>query len=140
MLTNKGILSILGQMTNTAADAGMMKGLTAKNIRDSMTQLGLGHGSPLPGVPVNISISPFLPAEQPAIQVRDICLKDGTPLLGPVFLALENAWWKAEYGMRPVAFVVGGQVAVHPSVYALIKQAVKSVDEQMAGVMLGRQP
>ena len=149
---------ILHEVMNTArsssASTGIFEGLTARNIRESMTNISeilktetrprvlpddafeflrVGMGTP-------IITSAFLPDEQPAIQVRDIRLKDGTPLLGSEFLAGENAWWREQYGMRPVAFMVGGQMAVHPKVRAIIAGACKALDDDLLRVMLGRQP
>ena len=40
------------------------------------------------------------PPPPPKIQVRDIKLSDGTPLLSPRFLAETNAWFAAEFGYR----------------------------------------
>jgi hypothetical protein len=138
---------------NTTASSGIMQGLTAKSIRDNMRHVQslltdlradrdgkLKPRSSYSWGSVPIITSPFLPHEQPAIQVRDICLKDGTPLLGNEFLARENAWWKEQYGMRPVAFMVGGAVAAHPKVQAMISSAVKAFDDDMLNVMFGRQP
>lgn len=142
--------------TTAAAFAPHFKGLTAKMIRESMksidsilgerparTRVGGNLFGDTPrsvfgGVP--IITSPFLPPEQPAIQVRDICLKDGTPLLSAQFLARENAWWRERYGMRPVAFMLGDTMAVHPQVQALIAKACKSLDSDMMNIMMGRQP
>ncbi len=44
------------------------------------------------------------PPPQPKIQVRQIFLSDGTPLLSPGFLAEQNAWWTAQFGYRDDPF------------------------------------
>lgn len=61
----------------------------------------------------------------PAIQVRNITLADGTPLLRPDFLAQENAWWKEQYGTNDVAYMFSGTlgqaIAMHPKHIAMLK-------------------
>lgn len=44
------------------------------------------------------------PPPQPKIQVRQLYLSDGTPLLPPDFLATENAWWINEFGYHEDMF------------------------------------
>jgi hypothetical protein len=41
---------------------------------------------------------------KPCIEVRDIKLKDGTPLLSRAFLSRENSWWKDRFGVNEVAY------------------------------------
>lgn len=139
-------------LTNTAS-ASIFQGLTAKKIRDNMTSImadlrandeGLLRPRRSAGIHafggVPIVTSPFLPDEQPAIQIRDIRLKDGTSLLSTAFLMRENLWWKEQYGTRPVAFMMGDTVAVHPKVQAMLMAASKAIDDELLKVMPGRQP
>jgi hypothetical protein len=44
------------------------------------------------------------PPPAPKIQVRQIYLNDGTPLLPTEFLAEQNNWWAAEFGYRDDPF------------------------------------
>lgn len=148
--------AIGGGYFNTASStASSAPGLTAKAIRESMKSLetikadlrgdgdrdgnlSLSRSNVFGGV--SIVASPFLPHEQPAIQVRDIRLKDGTPLLSTQFLARENAWWRDRFGMRPVAFMVGDSVAAHPKVTDMLRKVLDHNEQQMLDIMLGRQP
>lgn len=52
------------------------------------------------------------PPPLPKIQVRQLFLSDGTPLLPAEFLAAENAWWLNEFGyaddiFRDKVFLLG---------------------------------
>lgn len=61
----------------------------------------------------------------PAIEIRDIKLKDGTPLLSPEFRARENRWWLVRFGTRDVAYFFNGPmgrtVAINPKQSATLK-------------------
>lgn len=61
---------------------------------------------------MKVITSPFIPDEVPRVQVRDITLKDGTPLLSREFLARENKWWLDTFGTKQVAFILDSQQAI----------------------------
>jgi hypothetical protein len=57
---------------------------------------------------LKIITSPLMPDETPVLQVRDIRLKDGTPILSPKFLSETNDWLLKRFGKQGVAFMFGG--------------------------------
>lgn len=65
----------------------------------------------------------------PAIQVRDIKLKDGTSILSERFRAETNAWLLDRFGTREVAYMIGGGpmgdgIVMNPKHIAVLKNFV----------------
>jgi hypothetical protein len=81
---------------------------------------------------LKVITSPYIPEEVPRIQVRDITLKDGTPLLSRDFLARENKWWLDSFGTKQVAFILDSQQAI--AVGTRLKEAL---DRQIAQSLMG---
>jgi hypothetical protein len=107
------------------------KGLTIEKLQQMMRETGIdfpprGRDTLLPfpmrpsfaGLDVIVDKGPG-----PKIQVRQIYLKDGTPLLSKAFLAEQNAKWIASHGYREDLFkehmyILGGRTLVcSPSQY-----------------------
>jgi hypothetical protein len=64
--------------------------------------------------------------------VRDITLKDGTPLLSREFLARENKWWLDTFGTKQVAFILDGQQAI--AIGSRIKAALeREIERSLLG-------
>lgn len=82
---------------------------------------------------MQVVTSPFIPDEVPRIQVRDITLKDGTPLLSREFLARENKWWLESFGTKQVAFILDDARAI-----AIGSRLKEALDRQIEHELLGR--
>src|ERR1041384_2211608 len=65
---------------------------------------------------VRVFCSPLLPLA-PKIGVRQICLKDGSPLLSPAFIERENRWWRAQFGEVEQAFQTADRIFMPPGMY-----------------------
>jgi hypothetical protein len=70
---------------------------------------------------VRVFCSPLLPLA-PKIGVRQICLKDGSPLLSPAFIERENRWWRAQFGEVEQAFQTADGIFMPPGMYEKVRK------------------
>lgn len=83
---------------------------------------------------VRVICSPFLP-RAPRIGVKQIYLKDGTPLLSPTFIEQENRWWRERFGEVDQAYRTPDGVFVPPAMYQELRR--RMVDAVEADILNG---
>lgn len=120
------------------AEVSLRRRRSASDLGDLFNPLVRGPSiKSMFGVPV--LVNRFLPPEGAKIQVRQLYLKDGTPLLREKFIATENRWWLEQFGTQPVMYFLGTDDALmmHPRVQEMVERMKDRLEGDILKSMTG---